>query len=47
MKRAYYRLCIAQPIDWLRANLINPNPYQRPIHLALIRLAIRNKEQHA
>ena len=44
-KREYYRLCLRQPIDWLRLNLNNPGPYQKPIHLSLIRLAIRNMER--
>jgi hypothetical protein len=43
-KRNFYRLCLRQPVEWLQSNLNNPGPYQKPIHLALIRLAIRNME---
>jgi hypothetical protein len=45
-KRDYYRLCLRQPVDWLQSNLDNPSQYQTPIHLALIRLAIRNMERN-
>ena len=41
-KRAYYNLCLRQPITWLQYCVANPGPYQRPIHIKLIRLAIRN-----
>jgi hypothetical protein len=43
-KRKLYNLALTQPIEWLKSNLKNPSPYQRPIHLAIIRLAIRNLE---
>jgi hypothetical protein len=45
-KRAYYTACLRQPVEWLRLNLTNPSPYQTPMALALIRLAIRNMERH-
>lgn len=41
-KREYYLLCLRQSKDWLQSNLDNPTRYQKPIHLALVRLAIRN-----
>ena len=43
-KRKFYSLALCQPIEWLKINLNNPSQYQSPIHLALIRLAIRNLE---
>jgi hypothetical protein len=43
-KRKLYNLALTQPIEWLKSNLINPSLYQRPIHLAIIRLAIRKIE---
>jgi hypothetical protein len=44
MKRAeYFRLCLNQPVSWLRHCAANPGPYMRPRHVALIRLAVRSK----
>lgn len=42
-KRTYFDLAMQQPADWLRAALAKPTPHQRPIHLALIALALRHK----
>lgn len=47
-KRTYFDLAMQQPADYLRAVLRNPNyPYMRPIHLALIALALRHKQKRA
>lgn len=43
-KREYYNLCLVQDLAWLRHCVSNPSAYMRPIHIALMKLAIRNKE---
>ncbi len=42
-KRAYLKLCMEQDVWWLKGSLENLTPYMRPIHVLLIRLAIRKK----
>lgn len=42
-KRRYFELAMQQPIDWLRASAANPSPYMTPMHVALVRLAVRRK----
>lgn len=42
-KRDYLRLCERQPLYWLERCVVDPGPYMKPIHVALIRLAIRRK----
>lgn len=46
-KRQYLSLCMSQSENWLRLCASEPSPYMRPIHLALIRLAIRRKQRRA
>lgn len=42
---AYYRLAKRQASWFLEACLREPSPAQRPIHLAIIRLALRDKRR--
>lgn len=43
-KRAYFNLAMRQRLSWLYACAANPSPAMRPVHVALILLAIRRKE---
>jgi hypothetical protein len=43
-RRQYLALALAQPVDWLKFCAARPGPYMRPIHVTLIRIAIRRKE---
>lgn len=46
MRRAqYYRLCMDQSTTWLRASRDNPSPHMTAGHVALVRLALRHKEE--
>jgi hypothetical protein len=40
-KREYLNLCLRQPAWWLSASAANPSPSMRPIHVALIKIALR------
>lgn len=42
-KREYMNLAMRQPLEWLEHCASNPGPYMRPIHVRMIRLAIRYK----
>ncbi len=42
-KRRYLALCLQQDADWLAACAANPTRYMRPIHVALVRIALRRK----
>jgi hypothetical protein len=42
-KQKYLKAAMSQPVKWLNANLLRPSAEQKPIHLALIRIAIRRK----
>lgn len=42
-KRDYLRFCMQQSIDWLHWCASDPSPFMRPIHVALVRIAIRRK----
>lgn len=42
-RRKYFDACMSQELYWLLACLKSPSPSMRPIHLQLIRLAIRKK----
>jgi hypothetical protein len=42
-KSKYLELCMTQDSDWLRACAADPSKYMRPIHLALIRIALRRR----
>lgn len=42
-KRAYYNLCMAQPMDWLASSAMAPSPFMRPIHVKIIRIVMRKK----
>lgn len=43
MKAEYFALAMRQDCGWLWLCADNPSPSMRPIHVALIRLAIRKK----
>ena len=45
-KRDYYELCAHQSTPWLRQALDNPTPAMTPMHVKLMRLAIRNAPTH-
>lgn len=45
-RRAYLNRCLQQPVEWLEQCAANPSKYMRPIHVALIRIAIRRKTKH-
>jgi hypothetical protein len=42
-KRKYLDLASAQPTDWLVQCMAQPSAHMRPIHVALIALALRNR----
>jgi hypothetical protein len=42
-KQRYLKAAMSQPIEWLKDNLLRPSAEQKPIHLALIRIAIKRK----
>ena len=42
-KRKLFEACMNQPVKWLEASADAHNPNHRPIHKAIIRLAIRKK----
>jgi len=42
-KQRYLKAAMSQRIEWLRANLLSPSAGQKPIHLTLIRIAIKRK----
>lgn len=46
-KRQYLRFCMQQSTNWLYWCATNPSKYMRPIHVALIRIAIRRLEARA
>ena len=41
--RRYFEGCMALSAEWLRACLANPSTGMRPVHLALMRLALLRK----
>jgi len=43
-KRQYLKFCMQQKLDWLYWCATNPSKYMRPIHVALVRIAIRRLE---
>jgi hypothetical protein len=45
-KRKYFNLCMQQQLHWLQAIVFVEKDYgaMSPIHLALVKLAIRKKE---
>jgi hypothetical protein len=43
-KKEYLSLALVQSIDWLESNALNPSAKQKPIHIALIKIAIRRKK---
>lgn len=42
-KREYLRLAMTMPSDYLRECINNPSPYMRPIHVAILKIALRHK----
>ena len=46
-RRAYFALCMRQPLDWLMRCASDPSPAMTPRHVALVRLAIRAKAGRA
>lgn len=42
-KRAYYRLCLAQPRKWLEECAAKPSDYMSAMQVRLVRLAARRK----
>jgi hypothetical protein len=40
----YLLAAMAQPLKWLESNVLNPSAKQKPIHIALIKIAIRRKK---
>lgn len=42
-RREYLLACMGQPADWLKAQLADPSPGMRPVHLVLIRIALKRK----
>jgi hypothetical protein len=44
-KRKYLAACMSQSVKWLESVAANPSPSMRPIHVALVRLALRYKAQ--
>lgn len=40
----YFRFCLQQPIEWLKACVASPSPFMRRRHIAIARLAIRQME---
>ena len=43
-KKEYLNLALLQDVEWLKAVSKDPGPHMRPIHVLLLRLAIRMKE---
>ena len=43
-KAQYFRACMGQELLWLLHAAQNPSPFMRPIHVQLIRLAVRKRE---
>jgi hypothetical protein len=43
-KKIYLRHCMQAESHWLLACLRDPGPFMRPIHLLLIRLALRKRD---
>jgi hypothetical protein len=39
----YFALAMMQSAGWLRECIANPSPRMRPIHIAIIRVALRRK----
>ena len=46
-KQQYLALGLSMPLEWLRDCAARPSPYMRPIHLALVKIAVRRKERAA
>lgn len=46
-KQKYLSLALSLPVEWLRDCAAKPSPHMRPIHLALVRIAVRRKERTA
>jgi hypothetical protein len=44
-KRQYHDLCVRQSLAWLQQCLAHPNAAMKPIHIKLVRLAIRNRSR--
>ena len=44
-KQAYLKLCLSMPLEWLKSCVENPSPYMRPIHSAIIKIAMRRKDR--
>lgn len=42
-KRKFLAVCMQQDIAWLKGCASSPSPYMRPLHVALVRIAIRRK----
>ena len=42
-KREYLYRAMQQDITWLKACAAHPSVYMRPIHVALIKIAVRRK----
>jgi len=42
-KREYLKIAMGLPLDWLKQCANEPSKHMRPIHIALIRLAIRKR----
>ncbi len=43
-KRSYLALCLAQPLSWLIDCANHPSAEMRPIHVALVRIAVRRNK---
>ena len=46
-KQQYLTRCLSMPLEWLKDCAASPSPYMRPIHLALVKIAIKRKERAA
>jgi len=42
-KRQYFNIAMSLPLDWVASCAANPSASMRPIHIALMRLAIRKR----
>ena len=42
-KRAYLDLCMQQSVAWLTKCAASPSHGMRPVHIALVRIALRRK----
>lgn len=42
-KSQYLNICMGQPTDWLELCAANPSFGMKPIHIAIVRIAIRRK----